>query len=396
MLKNFLEDSSPKNQELKNLYLLIHQFGPISRAELLEKTKMKQTKLAGMIEELLNNKFIYENGFGESAGGRPPVLYQIEPKCSYIIGVYISRLETRVVLIDLQFNIIDLEVVVMTSMHTPMIVISKVKQTINNLLEKYTISIHQLLGIGIGSSGSLQREKGIIRRPEFFFAPGWGEIPIVDILAESFPIKIMLEFAVNTAVLGEYRYSSLPFNHILYCMSGLALGCGVITNGELVYSEKFDDVMGYGHMIIDADGRLCSCGKRGCLISYTSPYAILEELTQKDPLLDWEEADKEKVDIDHIIEFLKQGDSQTEEIVLKSAYYLGIGVANMVNLLHSEYIILNGPLIHEYPHYYEEVIESALHHLYKKEGIKFSKGSLKENAAAVGSAILVFDNFFQY
>ena len=135
MFKQFLENTTLKNQELKKLYLLIHQYGPIKKTDLIEKTKIKKTTLVRMIDELLKHKFIRENGFGESSVGRPPILYDVEPKCNYIIGIHISRMKTKIVLLDLRFNQLDQMSFVMTSIHTPEFVMMKIESTIRTFME---------------------------------------------------------------------------------------------------------------------------------------------------------------------------------------------------------------------------------------------------------------------
>ena len=107
MFKSFLEESSPKNKILKDIYLLIYQYGPVPKTELLEKTNLKQATLALKIDELLKKKFIYESGIGESTGGRPPVLYEVNPECGYMIGIQITRMELKVILVDLYLHVID-------------------------------------------------------------------------------------------------------------------------------------------------------------------------------------------------------------------------------------------------------------------------------------------------
>lgn len=181
---------------------------------------------------------------------------------------------------------------------------------------------------------------------------------------------------------------SPPVDNLLYCISSRGLGCGVIANGELLKLKE--GMSGYGHMTIDINGPVCTCGRRGCLISYTSPYAILKELQQKRPTLQLEE----NAQIDHVIEFLKQGDQLTKDIVMKSAEYFGVGLANIVNLFHSELVIVNGSLIYEYPNYYEKVIETASAYLLDKDNVTFSQGMLKENAIMLGASAQVWASYF--
>lgn len=96
-----------------------YEHGPITKVDLLERTKLKQTTLTRMMDELLGRKIIRECGFAESSGGRPPILYEVDAGGHYIVGVDLSPTQTRVVLVDIFFRQLATESVVMTSEHTP-------------------------------------------------------------------------------------------------------------------------------------------------------------------------------------------------------------------------------------------------------------------------------------
>lgn len=401
LLSDFLQDNSIKNNVLKKLYQLIHQQGPISKIDILKHLDLKQTTLTRMIDELLKKKYIFESGIGKSSGGRPPVLYEIDPICSYIIGVDISRIQTKVILVDLLFNQIDKATFLMTSENHPEATFSQISQIIQEFKQKHQFNINQLLGIGVGAVGPLDRKQGFILQPESFPSPNWINVPVVDTLHKSFPVKVVLENGANTAVLAEYFNNSLPYQNILYCISGAGTRCGVMINSQLVHIKQGDS-SAYGHIIIDVDGRDCSCGKKGCLDAYVSFPAILKEMIMqlergKISHFQWIKGNVEQITMDHVIKALKQGDQLAEEIVMESAYYYGIGIANMTNIIHPELVILNGSLVYEYPPYYEEVVKTALQHMYtpEKQGVTFSQGILKSDAAAIGAAILIFDSFFK-
>jgi predicted NBD/HSP70 family sugar kinase len=400
LLNEFLQDHSLKNSILKNLYHLIHEQGPISKVDISQKLNIKQTTLTRMIDELLNKKFIIESGIGKSSGGRPPTLYEINPTYNYIIGVDIARIHTKVVLVDLSFNQMDSIMFPMTSAEHPEATFAQIAKIIRQFMQKHHITLDQILGIGVGAVGPLDRKDGIILQPEAFPSPTWTNVPVVDILHKAFPTKVMVENGANTAVFAEYFHSA--YKNILYCISGAGIRCGVMANGHLVHSKQ-GDTSAYGHIIIDVEGRDCSCGKKGCLDSYVSFSAILKEImsqTQKgieSDVTQWTNGDLNSLTIDHVIKAMEQGDRLSKEIILKSAYYYGIGLANMVNILHPEVVILNGPLIYESPMYYEEVVKTTLKHIYAtdKHSVTFGQGKLKSDAVAVGAANLVFHSFFK-
>ncbi|MBM4761856.1 ROK family protein [Bacillus sp. B15-48] len=397
MFKEFIANDSVRNQMLKKVYKLIHQKHQTSKNELLEETNIKQTTLTRMLDEMLNRNFILESGYGKSSGGRPPVLYQINEKIAYIIGIDISRIETKVILMDLFFQPIEIETFQMTKKESPQVVFSKVIQIIHTFLANFKIELEQLLGIGVGTVGPLNRQEGIIDNPEAFQSPKWQNVKVKEILSETFSVPIIVENGANTAALAEYTHHQFLYKNILYCIGGFGVRCGVISNGQFVHSKQGDS-SAYGHIIIQAEGRLCTCGRKGCLTTYASFGAMLDEYKSR---VKHESTSLNAIDpsilMDEFINELKKNDSLTKDIVKKAAYYYGIGIANMINVLHPELVVLHGSLIYESPYYYERVVESALKHTYSKDkdSIQFKKGGLGANGIAIGAGIQVFQTYFK-
>lgn len=395
MFKRFLENTTQKNQELKKLYLLIHRYGPIRRVDLIEKTEIKKTTLTRMIDELLKSKFIKENGYGISSVGRPPILYDVESDCNYIIGVHISRMKTNIVLVDLRFKQIDQESFVMTSIHTPEFVIRKLESIIHGFMEKYHFDEKKLLGIGLAIIGPLNQEEGMLLSPNSLLMANWENVRIVEMLQDKFPVKILLEKSPNAAAIAEYHAAGFMHKNILYCISGgWGMDCGVVMDGRIL-QDHYAGENGYGHMIIDMDGNECSCGKRGCIVAYTSFKGILTELKKENALLDnMNEELFQKASFNEMMEYFLQGDKITEEVILRSSRYLGTGLSNLVNLFNPDLVIVNGPFIYEFEEYYNQVIQYTTQNVQKEKEIIYGQGILKGNAAAVGVAILLFDSYF--
>ncbi len=387
MLKHFLRADLKKDKELKALYQLIHKKGPITKVWLLEQTKMKQTTLTRMMDELLSKRLIRECGFGESSGGRPPVLYDVDTGNYFIVGIDITRIQTRVVLTDLRFQQMEKKSFAMTAEHTPERTVSEIKSIIFRFMKDHQFTLDELLGIGIGAVGPLDRNTGVILHPEAFYAPGWVHVPIVQELQEAFPVQVLLRNGAHTAIIGEAYQEPFAGENILYCISGEGLRCGVMTNGELL-QNKTGDVSAYDHMIIEVNGRPCVCGKKGCITSYMSHKAIRQELSQ---LLN-----RSSITAEEMMKLIEQRHPAAVQAVMHSAYYYGVGIANMVNLLQPDVVVLSGALIYNYPEYYTAVIHTVLQHVHdmEREHITFTQGVLKSDAAAVGAAVFIFQSYF--
>ncbi|WP_332632649.1 ROK family transcriptional regulator [Halalkalibacter flavus] len=392
MLKSFIEDELPKHQILKTVYLLIHDYGPITKTDLLEKTNLKQTTLFRIIERLEKDGLIVESGYGESNGGRPPILYNINARLGFIISLHINRMFTRVSLHNLHFDFIDQVTISMTKEHTPRVIIDETITIIDNFMKTHHFTVDELLGIGVGAIGPLDRVRGIILEPEPFAAPGWKNVQIVSELKKYFPVKVTLENGATLAALGEYKGENSAYKNILCSINSWGIGCGIISNGEVVRAHN-GNVGLYGHMVIDINGELCECGKRGCLQAYTSLYAILKDLgssyLSEERDLNWY-----RENTIALIEQLDRDREITEDAVMRSAYYYGVGLSNIINLLETEVAVLSGPLIQRYNGYFDKVQEVTLKHITLNKQVKIVQESSLQSNASIGAAVSIFSSLF--
>ncbi|MBS4199852.1 ROK family transcriptional regulator [Bacillus sp. FJAT-49732] len=395
-MKEFLIEDSTKYHTLKKVYRLIYEHGPLSKADLQTMTNIKHTTLVRIIDELLIQQFIFESGLGNSSGGRPPVLYEIVQNRGYIIGIDISRTHTTIALLGLKLSIIEKYTFPMTHVHTPEIVIENIIDTIKLFMQRHNVTEEDLIGIGVGSVGPLDRKLGLILDPDSFPCIGWNHVPIVSSLEKVFPVKVLLENGANTAAFAEYLHSSAIGQDILYCINGVGLRCGMLVNGQVV-QNKTGVASAFGHMIVDIDGRECICGRKGCLLSYTSLDSMKTQIYEQiaaggKSLISTEQT----LTFELLIQAAKAGDEIVENVILNSAHYYGIGIANMINFMQLDQVLLNGPLIYEYPPYYEKIVQTAQKYMFNtyENAVLFNKGALKEDAVPIGAAALLLNTFF--
>src|SRR5699024_9118578 len=211
--------------------------------------------------------------------------------------------------------------------HTPSYTINVIIQKIHEMMSRLHLPTEQILGVGIGTVGPLDRDNGIILNPELFLAPGWQNVSIVQALHEAFPKQVILsENGSNSAGLAEYYKASKKYRNILYCISGNGLWCGVLTNGQIV-QNKTGVASSFGHMIFNAEEKT---EIDRTLSSYISLNSITKEIIhnmqynkEASNLFELVNGD---LKTDNLIIALKQGDPLVQNIISKSAYYYGIGL----------------------------------------------------------------------
>ena len=224
-------------------------------------------------------------------------------------------------------------------------IISNMIETVEDVLKKAEVSADEVITLGIGSPGPLDAKKGIIIENSNL---PWKNVPLVAEMEKALNIKTILKNDANAAALGEKWFGAgRNVDNMVYLTVSTGIGGGAIINKEL-FTGVNDNACEIGHTVIDPDGPLCGCGNHGCLESFASGTAIGRMARRaaekgKSELM-MELADNIIEDIDAVIcaEAAYKGDKTAKEIFDKAAFYLGIGLGNVVNIFNTEMIILGG------------------------------------------------------
>ncbi|HEY6407559.1 MAG TPA: ROK family protein [Ktedonobacteraceae bacterium] len=223
-----------------------------------------------------------------------------------------------------------------------------------------------IVAIGIGAAGQIDRTAGIVVE-----APNLGvkDMHLAEILNKQFGKPVRVGNDVEVAALGEYIYGSgRGFNNFVCVFVGTGIGAGIVQNGRM-YTGTSGTAGEVGHMIIQAGGRVCGCGCRGCLEAYASRTAITKAIMAEihhgrhsvladDAALQLKEGDA-IIRSGLLAQAIAQGDSLVMEIVTEAADYLGYGLGSIMNLYNPEAIILGGGVIEAIDLLFERAVDRA-------------------------------------
>jgi glucokinase len=229
-------------------------------------------------------------------------------------------------------------------------VIQRIVEATHKVMREAGIAPSDVSGIGIGAPGPLDIAKGILTEPPNL--PGWRDVPLKEIIEDAIGISTYLENDANAAAIAEYLYGAgKGTRDMIYVTVSTGIGGGLILNGQ-IYHGAHGGAGEVGHMTILPDGPLDGCGNRGCLEALASGTAIAlagRELVEHGvPTLIAELAggDPEGISAKIVVEAMHKGDAYATEIVSSAMRYLGIGMANLVNLFNPEMIVIGGGLSH--------------------------------------------------
>ena len=224
----------------------------------------------------------------------------------------------------------------------------------------------KIVAVGIGAAGQIDRKNGIV-----VDAPNLGvkNMPMAELLSKQFGKPVGVGNDVEVAALGEYLYGSgRGYSTFVVLFVGTGIGGGIVQNGRL-YAGLTGTAGEVGHMTIQAGGRICPCGSRGCLEAYASrtaiTKAIMAEIHHGRSSVLTGEAELQLTEGETIIRSgllahaLSQGDALVGEIVTEAADFLGYGLASVMNFYNPQCIILGGGVIEAVDLLFERAVHRA-------------------------------------
>ncbi len=227
-------------------------------------------------------------------------------------------------------------------------VIERIARSVRDAVDECDLELKQVQGVGIGAPGTVDFETGRI-----IFAPNlqWEDVPLKKTLEKQLGIPVFVENDCNAAILGVYEteLSAKP-SHVVGIFLGTGIGGGIILGGKL-YSGFTGTAGEIGHMVLQVGGPKCGCGSRGCFEALASRTAIFRRLSEavadgkKTLLTESLGPDLKDLRSGDLRKAIKKGDKLVEQIVEEAAEYTGIAVANVINLLNPQVVVLGGGVI---------------------------------------------------
>ncbi|HLZ41799.1 MAG TPA: ROK family protein [Candidatus Sulfotelmatobacter sp.] len=208
----------------------------------------------------------------------------------------------------------------------------------------------EITGIGIGSTGPVDPMRGEFGDVDFL--PGWrGKSPVKD-LGTVFNVSAALENDGDAAALAEASWGAgKNRKRLIYITVGTGIGGGIIIDGQL-YRGVDGAHPEVGHQVIDPAGPQCTCGFRGCWESLAAGPAMVAWLERNAPA---DYPHRQGLTAKRICELALEGDALAQQSVETEAFYLGMGLANLINLFTPDAIVLSGSVMKSAPLFMDRI-----------------------------------------
>jgi predicted NBD/HSP70 family sugar kinase len=314
---------------------MVKTMGPISRTKLAEITGLSAATISGIAAELIEAGLIFEKEAGDSSGGRRPILLALNPRGGFVIGLKLTETNITAALTDLEATLIAKDTCPLGD-HDVEDVVDCIVKTVKALLKKSKIHKDQLIGVGIGLAGIIDGESGVLRHSPIF---GWHDIPLKEILQKRLDTPVYVDNDVNTLTLTEQWFGAgQDVENFLTVTVGRGVGLGIVFHGKL-YHGAHGGAGEFGHIVVDPEGPRCECGKYGCLETMVADPWLMRQAEQS--FAQGTMPSKVK-SVQALVELAREGDPEAQRIFAKAGDALAQALANLINVLSPELIIISG------------------------------------------------------
>jgi len=306
----------------RNLLLnIIRRERGVARKQLTDVSGLSVGAVSQIVSELLEQSWLLEQEDEESTGGRPRTILRLNPTAGYALGLKlmenrvvaaVTNFETDVLYYrDYNFDFDD------NPDHLSKILAS----VIEIALAEARIDRSRLFGVGIGLAGVIDGQTGVVRHSPFF---GWRDVPLAKLIQERTQLPVYVENDVNTLTITEQLFGAgYNRNHFIVMTIGRGIGMGMVINGQL-YQGAFGGAGEFGHTVM-----LDDAGMARTLEDIAADPAVVAVIPNAKTLAD-------------VINQANHGNQAAVRALADSGRILGIGIANMVNIISPELVIISG------------------------------------------------------
>jgi predicted NBD/HSP70 family sugar kinase len=254
--------------------------GPLSRAALARLTALSTQTVSNIVEELEDARLLKAGAPQRAARGQPITPFSINPDGAYSVGLELERHHAVGVLTDLSGRV-RARIERAVDRPTPTEAMPILAAISKDLQESFRFDPRRLLGVGIAMPG--RYASGGVTSLSPVTLPGWQDFPVAAELHRLVGVPVLVENDATAAAIGERLYGvARGLSSFVYLFVGGGIGAGMFLDGHL-YRGSRNNAGEIGHMIAVPNGRLCPCGKRGCLDRYVSLGTAYEHLGIDNP-----------------------------------------------------------------------------------------------------------------
>lgn len=282
--------------------------------------------------------------------------------------------------------------------HPPPLVVDGIEEGFQAVLAESGLRKEEIAGVGVGCAGHVNSAAGLVLTNSNL--PDWENVPLRDLVSQRLGVPVTVDNDTKCAALAEYRYGAgRGSRHMCYVTFSTGYGMGLVIDGKL-YRGAIGTAGEIGHTVIVPDGALCTCGKHGCVMAYASGIALSriasERVRAGEPTIIRSRCGSapDHVSGEIIAEAARMGDRLALDLIESAGRYFGMSLANIVEALNPEVIVIGGGLARMGPLLLEPCLEAMNENIHPVlVGVtRIEMAQLGEDAGLVGAATLLWEN----
>jgi N-acetylglucosamine repressor len=392
-------------QKELRLLRLIHASPNVSRMELAKRTGTSAASMTALVQHLIDRGLVIETGKGVTNAGRKPVSLSLNNDLGYVVGVDLGSFLLRVIVADISGNIshrMEMETRMMEGRER---VLARAFGAIHKAIEQSQISRSAIRGIGMAHSGVVDSRRGMVL---CFPRPGqmteWRNVPLREMLENEFGVPSVLDDSACMMALAEKHFGlGRDISDFMFVEVGMGIGAALFIDGKL-YRGSGGSAGELGHMTVDENGPLCSCGNNGCLEALASCAAIIQKVQAgiqqgvNSKVVELVEGHLDRASIEIVVQAARENDTLALRVLDEAVLHIGVVLADVINLLNPNVVIFGGPLFRVA----DGLLLDRLKQVIRQKALEKSANevhlgisNLGSDAGAVGAARLISEEILE-
>ncbi|MEJ0092302.1 MAG: ROK family transcriptional regulator [Methylocella sp.] len=323
----------------------IRRFEPVSRFNIGKHARLSRTTVSAVIAALLQEGVIYDDESDASAvaaRGRPTSLLRLNPNGANVVGAKLAMHQVSLIVSNLRADLLASLVLPIRPWRLgPEAIANLLDDGVRAVVASAGLDLRQIAGIGVGLPGFIDSTAGISHWSPILAADPMP-VPFAEMLRQRLGVAVTIENDANLLALAErwFGYGQDVDNFVVVTVEA-GIGMGLFLNGELFRGHH---LMGteFGHSKIDRNGPRCRCGQTGCIEAFTADYAILREARKVMELPPADDETAVEAAVAGLVQRARAGDASLQRIFATVGEILGMGIANLINIIDPAKVIISG------------------------------------------------------
>jgi len=315
----------------------------------------------------------------------------------YAIGIDVGGTKIAAGIVDQDGRVISSYGTRAHSEKEPEHVIAAIEDACRVLLGRGLVDPGAVAGAGVGFAGTVDLRRGFVLRSSNL--PAWDHVPLRDILAERVGLPVVFDNDAHMCAVGEHRFGAgRGVRNMCYVCFSTGFGLGAIVEDRLITGHS-GSAGELSHVVIEPGGALCTCGKRGCLMTYASAIGIARLIGER--IAAGEETilsrmlpcDGRRITGEQVAVAAALGDRVAREVLQKAGYYFGVGMAILVQLFNPELIVIGGGLTRIGPLLMDAAYQGMCENIQPElcDTVRLASWQLGDDIGIIGAAAEVFE-----